>query len=803
MPTATSASKTGRNRQRVISLTGSENGTTLHPPDDGPVMYSREDWTQFRDRSKLPAVAGVKAGLLPRVAVKELVDNALDAAASPGGVRIEPLAAPPGEVRFAVVNDGPGIPGDDAAVAELFSIRRPMTSSKSVRLPTRGMLGNGLRVVAGVVRCADGELRVSTAGRTLTLVPRDDGSTAVTHSEPWLGSGTRVEVVLRGTFAGYAAADPGYQDWGLEAIGQASHGSPYKGSSSAYWYGSGEFWELVQAAGKVRVERFVAETFDGYSDRARAAAVCDGLAGRECRSITRVEAAALLNRMKATVSKVSGNRLRKLGNRKDEFAGYGIIEGVFSRDGAEVPFVVEAWANRTAAKRPAVLVCVNRTPVVTEFTLQREGDRTYFIHGGGLGTTEDCFRAPAKRTGEFRVVVNVTAPFVPIVSSGKDPDLTVMRQAVLDACEKAVARAKRRPRQAGEKAVNLKELIRNNLAEAAQVLSGGGSYLFSLRQLYYFIRPIILKARPGEEPDYGYFSKVVGEYDDDLDDLPGLYRDDRGILYHPHTREVIPLGTRSVAAYRRPAWWFNKLLYCEKEGMLEQLKHTGWLERHDCAFVTSKGFATRAARDLIALLGGSTEFTAVYCIHDADGPGTVIYDSLRKVLGERGITVIDLGLNPKEAREMGLEVEKVNRKDGKRVPTGSGLPPAEQEWLQKNHIELNAMPPSRLEEWLTQGVAKHDDIGKVVPPADVVAAELAAQARAALFERIKEKVLREANVEGQVADAMRGLEPVLSRETLRLAVDLVVELNENPDQHWTHAVEETAGRLVGVESPDA
>ena len=80
---------------------------------------------------------------------------------------------------------------------------------------------------------------------------------------------------------------------------------------------------------------------------------------------------------------------------------------------------------------------------------------------------------------------------------------------------------------------------------------------------------------------------------DQGDGLPGMYRDDRGVLYHPHTGETIPLGTRAVEEYRRPAWTFNKILYCEKEGFFPILVDAQWPERHDCALLTSKGYASR------------------------------------------------------------------------------------------------------------------------------------------------------------------------------------------------------------------
>jgi DNA topoisomerase VI subunit A len=73
-----------------------------------------------------------------------------------------------------------------------------------------------------------------------------------------------------------------------------------------------------------------------------------------------------------------------------------------------------------------------------------------------------------------------------------------------------------------------------------------------------------------------------------------------------------------VEDYERPEWNFNKLVYIEKEGANEALKEAGWLERHACAVMSSKGFSTRAARDLIGLLAEHDEPVEVFCVHDAD-----------------------------------------------------------------------------------------------------------------------------------------------------------------------------------------
>jgi hypothetical protein len=104
------------------------------------------------------------------------------------------------------------------------------------------------------------------------------------------------------------------------------------------------------------------------------------------------------------------------------------------------------------------------------------------------------------------------------------------------------------------------------LPAAIAKVSGGGRYRYSLRRLYYAVRPHI-KAVLGVEISWKYFCGVITDHEAGLGhDLPGIYRDDRGTLYHPHTGELIPLGTRSVEAYRRRKWTFNKVLYVEKEG---------------------------------------------------------------------------------------------------------------------------------------------------------------------------------------------------------------------------------------------
>jgi hypothetical protein len=64
-----------------------------------------------------------------------------------------------------------------------------------------------------------------------------------------------------------------------------------------------------------------------------------------------------------------------------------------------------------------------------------------------------------------------------------------------------------------------------------------------------------------------------------------------------------------------------------------------------------------------------------YRLHDADGPGTMIYQTLQdgtRSRPDRQVEIINLGLDPAEAVDMELPAEKVEGK-GRRSSTSSGI----------------------------------------------------------------------------------------------------------------------------------
>src|SRR5262249_30242506 len=147
---------------------------------------------------------------------------------------------------------------------------------------------------------------------------------------------------------------------------------------------------------------------------------------------------------------------------------------------------------------------------------------------------------------------------------------------------------------------------------------------------------------------YNYFSqKLFTAYERKFGDEPLAIRDERGRFYVPHVGESFSPGTMSVEGYRRHEWRYKHVIFIEKEGFFEALIADGFPERHDCALLTSKGFSSRAIRDLIDKIGGTAEPVQFFALHHCDGYGTKIRETLRFATlarPDRKVEIRDFGL---------------------------------------------------------------------------------------------------------------------------------------------------------------
>jgi hypothetical protein len=463
---------------------------------------------------------------------------------------------------------------------------------------------------------------------------------------------------------------------------------------------------------------------------------------------------------------------------------------------AQIPCVVEAWARK--AGRPSVQVCVNRTPVTAEVRAWRDGKQgtDYVISGCNLG-----YRFTVGRDHDFDFLVNVLAPYLPRTTDGKEPDLEPIWDCLLGVLEKAARCARSRAGGRGAGRPTIKQVVLDTLDGAIAEVSGGGKSRYGQRTLFYRQRPEVQRAT-GEDLKWGTYCKIIREYEDEVlrHDLRGITRDNRGMLYHPHTGEMIPLGTLSVEQYRRPALLFNKLVYCEKEGFITIMVDAGWPERHDCALVTSKGYATRAVADVLNLLGESDEPLIILCVHDADGPGTCIYQALQRLVDSRPgwrarVRVVNLGLEPWEGLDMGLRPERVILKRKRVVPVADYVPDEWWEWLQTQRVELNAMTTPQFLGWMDGKLAPYD--GKLIPPEPVLAEALASAVRGKLKDAITARVLREADIESQFEEAYRRLAPAVGGHAGALGSHVKDALEEAQGDPWTKPIDRLADEIIG------
>jgi hypothetical protein len=756
------------------------------------LKFERPDWTLFRTVEGLQQKAGVPAKLLRRLVIKELADNALDAGSS---ISVGYL----GDDDCVYVEDnGPGLDGSPEEIADLFSIRRPMRSTKLLRLPQRGALGNGLRVVAGAVLASSGMLFVITRNQRIELRPQSDGSTAVVEvTEADYPIGTRIEI----GFGPALPSDPAVFFWARAARFVAPLGQNYQGKSSPHWYDAAQFHELILASGSQPVRSLIAQLDGCTGGKAGDIVSAADLDRMLCERVTREQATKLLTTAREETRPVSPDRLGSIG--RDAFPAYyyaaerGTVRLGSSQPQADIPFVVEAWAQkRESGDKINIDLFINKTPNVDEIVSWRDSDKDLWLRGSGI----KHYTQNAPKKGAFDIKVNVTTPYMPITSDGKAPNLEPFVEEIMSSVVAAMNRAHRAaPKQ---KKATQKDVVINNLDAVIADVSGNGKFRFNARQLFYALRPIV-KKEIDEELQIGNFTGIITDYEAEKGEIAAMYREPRGSITHPHRDETITLGTLMVEEYERPIWTFNKLLFIEKEGANEALKAVRWLGRHDCAVISSKGFSSRAARDLIDKLAEHDEPIQVFCAHDADAFGTMIYQTLQeatKARGARKIEIINIGLEPWEGIAMGLEVETVKRAERRKAVAQYVLDRddyapdrnAWEEWLQTHRIELNAMTTPQFITWLDGKMAAHG-VGKLVPPGDVIKDELEERLEAKLRDSIRERILREAGFENQVTKALDAIERPSSDEL----IDGIREyFKDNQEDEWRDHIEEVADDLT-------
>jgi hypothetical protein len=818
--------------------------------------FKRQDFQIYI--SNLSQRAGVPTEQIRQLVLKELADNALDEMDRVGQQGLVTITQD-AEHTYTVTDQGRGFDDTPKELAKRFSLDKEMTSSKQWRKPTRGCVGNGLRVIVGSVVSGGGRIIVKTRNCQVTLRPRLDGTTAIEDVQTidWpIGTAVTIEI------------DPKYHasknalGWAKVAIKLAGNsGEPFARKPSPWWFDRDHLaLNMLAAIGAEYTLAWFVGQLDRCSSREIGRFVAERFGkGRLCRDVNQAQAAELLSLLRSNVSAVI--KPKQLGPMKCgawSSDGYACEEGTFTSGRhepfAQIPFLVEAWATTCKPQTdsddddvyPIDFTCftINRSPAIVDYRAWRFGrSRDVSLY---LGDTQCYLSVP---TGAFRFALNITSPFIPILSDNKSPSLGWFKNTIVATVEAAIRRSARnsppvlvsRSKEETDsdddegdeekpERVTQRDAIWQVLPEAIK-RSGEGGYAFSQRSLYYRVR-ILTKEIIPVESTYNYFCSVLTDYENDKGEIEKLIRDTRGVYVEPHGGELTQMGTVTVDGYVRPPWAYSNILFLEKEDLVSALRQSGFLDRWDCFALSSKGFSSRAARDLIDKIGasGKEEPTRFFCVHDADASGSLISQTLTKATKARAartVEVIDLGFFPWTALAEGLLREAVERKSKTRRPVAdyikardaanrdSGNPnnePNWESWLQNWRVELNAMTTAEFVDWMNEQFIKHG-AAKVVPAEPLALQSVSERVRASVSSTADAEVRNERREDlAALQRQMDELEIEIAEEAESRASErfkkiklptgsevvakIKVWLKKNNQSHWTSSIDAVASKLA-------
>lgn len=688
-----------------------------------PITLVQSDWSRFLTEHGLTEKCGVPASQFPFMLLKELCDNAADT----GGGVITRVS----DDEIVIRDYGRGIDASD--VIKMFSIKRDLTSSKHWRRGERGALGNGLRAVMGAIYVLGGNLTIAARGVATTITVDDSGNTVVLEQLPAATTaGTTITVRAPGV------GESRYVERAGMVFDELS-GSVMRGKPSPRWFGVADIEDLLRSAQGHTVAQFVdqfATTYVPVDGGAPAA-----LANAEM----------LLAELRAASE--SEPDLEALGKSAlTSYAGYHRASGVFSSGGAVMPYIVEVWASATegTGEKPATVLVVNRSAALSDCSVTISNKGRISVESYVL-TGEARDKHTLRTTVDFEFVVSVTTPFMPILSSGKKPDINEFAVDIIVSVCKAGRQAQNEIKRRSLTGTSVVDAVKMLLPEAYDKVSEGGRYWANARQLMYAMRPQILAMTGKTTVGDGYITaNLIPSYINDNPESADwkIAYDARGHFIEPHTRRSVALGTVSVGDYRDsrygieanvrgddvlsvpPHHRLSGLLFIEKEGFSQNIEESGILERYDLALASTKGMSNIAIRQLIDHLAGQVEQFTLYTLTDFDIAGvtiegTLVSDGWRYQYQNRVRHVplaVDWAL-AQELHEAGLS-EPAGR-DNADAHAGrlknTGLDPNAVEFLTQGgdtggglRVELNAIMPADLLRIIEGGVAA-SFIGKVIP----------------------------------------------------------------------------------------
>jgi hypothetical protein len=715
----------------------------------GPLFFVALDWRDFLDLATLPRKAGCDPEDLPRLVYKEAADNACDAGQI---ILVKGWTDPNGNRGVCLKDDGPGLESEQVLI--IYSPNRARFSSKHIRRVLRGLLGNGGRVIGGAVAASGGTLIIETRGHRFCLeMDMATGKMVIQSDESIPFEPGLTLYIALGSALAFKEGD---FDLAKATIQLSRHGHVYSGPSSPWWYGSHDLLRLAQEAQPDSITFSRLCRLCGFV----ILGITQPFWQRPAKELSFAQIENALKALRARNKPVPAKRLGATGPQAFAGTAYAKELGIASLDGAELPYVWEAWAKCARPQEKAngelkIELLVNRSMTPYKLYGASTSDRLT-IHGCGL---HHYVLAP-RMTGDYTITLSVITPYLPFTSEGKEPSLKHLLCPVLHVVYKAARKAHGaldRPDP-----TRIKEAAWQVMEKAYQLASGNGRYPALARQIMYGARPDILLITGLTKFSDKYFSQTL---------LPDYLRahpaqtanwniafDPRGHGTEPHTGYKIAMGTLAVRAYLEkiqdgitlsevidlpslglyptigPLNRYKTVLFIEKEGFEPLLASARIAERYDVFIVSTKGMSVTALRQLVDELS-QYAVKRIFVLHDFDKSGFSILGTLgvsgRRYQFKHQVEIIDLGLRLRDIDEierlegyrlqsepidLPTDPQKRERKfvSQARTLARHGATPEEIEFLRADRTELNMMYAPTFIALLERKFAAYD-VHKLIP----------------------------------------------------------------------------------------
>lgn len=561
---------------------------------------------EFCSQKELVTQTGHELADWPIVALKELIDNALDACEEAGtapAIRIEVHA----DGKIEVADNGPGLPPATVISALDFSTR---TSSREAYVgPARGAQGNALKTILAMPYALDGKagrVSIEACGEAHDITFRADP----VRQEPVIDRATSPSFVKTGTrvTVSWPRSARSILDEAMDQFLQIADdytwlnphlslhwgGQDHQPSSPQWekwrasdptpphWYTAKHLARLVAAyvrddqdRNRARtVREFIAE-FRGLSGSAKQKAVADaaGLSRTLLSSLYAADGidehkiATLLAAMRSHTKPVKPEALGVIGedHLRTRFAEAGAMLETFAyrcKKGitGDVPWVIEAaFAYHPDGEGRRLVTGVNWSP----------GISNPFRKLDDLGRSLDFLLAEQRVTPDLPAIMflHLACPRVEYKDRGKSSIAIPydIGQAIREAVEAvtalwakqikheerhARAEANREARLATRpESITLKDAAYRHMETAYMAASANGTLPAHARQLYYQARPLV-QAETGEPLGDDYFTQtLLPDYIEDHGVTWNVVYDDRGHFTEPHSDRSVGLGTLAVDRY--------------------------------------------------------------------------------------------------------------------------------------------------------------------------------------------------------------------------------------------------------------